>query len=98
MHAALRRFRKWRRHEEPLTPCVPVAAKLFASIMPDLAIQDFVTALALVLVFEGLSLALMPGAIYRALTQLAALPREALRWVGVIMLFLGVVIVYLIRG
>ena len=66
--------------------------------MPDLAIQDFVTALALVLVFEGLSLALMPGAIYRALTQLAALPREALRWVGVIMLFLGVVIVYLIRG
>lgn len=69
-----------------------------APAMPDLAVQDFITALALVLVFEGLSLALMPGAVYRALSQLALLPREALRWMGALMLFMGVVIVYFVRG
>lgn len=66
--------------------------------MPDLAVIDFFTALALVLVFEGLSLAIMPGAVYRALSQLALLPREALRWMGVLMLFLGVVVIYFVRG
>ncbi len=66
--------------------------------MPDLAVYDFVTALALVLVFEGLSLAIMPGAVYRALSQLALLPREALRWMGTLMLFLGVVVIYFVRG
>jgi hypothetical protein len=66
--------------------------------MVDLALQDFLTALALVLVFEGLSLAIMPGALYRALEQLATLPAEALRWSGVLMLFIGVVIVYFVRG
>ena len=69
-----------------------------AAIMPDLAVQDFITALALVLVFEGLSLAIMPGAVYRALSQLALLPREALRWMGVLMLFMGVVVIYFVRG
>jgi hypothetical protein len=69
-----------------------------AAIMPDLAVHDFITALALVLVFEGLSLAIMPGAVYRALSQLALLPREALRWMGVLMLFMGVVVIYFVRG
>ena len=66
--------------------------------MPDLAVTDFVTALALVLVFEGLSLAIMPGTVYRALAQLSLLPREAMRWAGTLMLFMGVVIVYFVRG
>jgi hypothetical protein len=69
-----------------------------APAMPDLAVTDFVTALALVLVFEGLSLAIMPGTVYRALAQLSLLPRDALRWAGVLMLFLGVSIVYFVRG
>jgi uncharacterized protein YjeT (DUF2065 family) len=67
-------------------------------VMPDLAVQDFVTALALVLVLEGLSLALTPGSVTRALTQLSTLPREAIRWIGALMVFAGVVVVYFVRG
>lgn len=66
--------------------------------MLNIAFNDFLTAIALVLVLEGLSLALMPGALYRALERLAMLPQEALRWMGALMLLIGVAIVYILRG
>ncbi|RDD62535.1 DUF2065 domain-containing protein [Ferruginivarius sediminum] len=66
--------------------------------MPDLALNDFLTAIALVLVFEGLSLAAFPGALHRALEQLRALPNEALRWGGLLMALLGLFFLYLLRG
>lgn len=66
--------------------------------MPDIAVLDFVTALALVLVLEGLSLAAFPNALYRALLHMAMLPREVLRWGGVVMAALGVFLIYLLRG
>ncbi len=66
--------------------------------MPDLALTDFLTAIALVLVLEGLSLAAFPGMLYRALKQLEAMPREALRWAGLLMALLGVFLIYMLRG
>jgi len=66
--------------------------------MPDLAVTDFATALALVLVLEGLSLAAFPTALYRALLHLAMLPQEVLRWGGVVMAALGLFVLYLIRA
>lgn len=66
--------------------------------MPDLAVTDFITAIALVLVLEGLSLAAFPGMLERALRQLAAMPPEALRWAGLLMAVLGVFLIYVIRG
>lgn len=66
--------------------------------MPDLAANDFLTAIALVLILEGLSLAAFPGALDRALEQLRAMPHEALRWAGLLMALLGVFFLYLLRG
>lgn len=66
--------------------------------MPDVAANDFLTAIALVLIFEGLSLAAFPGALDRALERLKAMPREALRWGGLLMALLGLFFLYLLRG
>jgi hypothetical protein len=65
--------------------------------MPDLAVSDFLTAIALVLVLEGVSLAAFPGLLRRALAQLDRMPGEAMRLGGLLMALLGVFFLYLLR-
>lgn len=59
---------------------------------------DFVAALGLVLVIEGLVYAAFPAAAKRALSVLFETPESQLRAAGVAAAVLGVVIVWLVRG
>jgi len=59
---------------------------------------DFVVALGLVLVIEGLVLALAPGMPKRMMAVLASAPESRLRLGGVLAIALGVGVVWLMRG
>lgn len=59
---------------------------------------DFLTALALVLVIEGLFLAVFPHRLRQILMMLEAMPPENLRIGGVTAAALGVFLVWLLRG
>ena len=59
---------------------------------------DFLTALGLLLVIEGLFLALLPNRVRQILEALDQIPPEALRIFGLVAAALGVGIVWLIRG
>lgn len=59
---------------------------------------DLLTALALVLVIEGLFLALFPRRLPEILAAVAQLPPETLRLGGLIAAALGVACVWLLRG
>jgi uncharacterized protein YjeT (DUF2065 family) len=60
--------------------------------------SDFVAALGLVLVLEGLILAAFPIAAKQAMAGVLATPENTLRAIGVISAVFGLVIVWLIRG
>ena len=60
--------------------------------------SDFLTALALVFVIEGLVLALFPDRLRWLLDRLAEVPPEGLRTAGLISAALGLFFVWLIRG
>jgi uncharacterized protein len=59
---------------------------------------DLTTALALVLVLEGLLWALSPEAMKRAAAMALGLANEQLRMGGLVAVALGVVLVWLVRG
>ena len=59
---------------------------------------DFLTALALVLVIEGLFLAVFPHRLRQILMMLEATSPESLRIGGVVAASLGVFLVWLLRG
>jgi uncharacterized protein len=59
--------------------------------------RDLATALALVLVIEGILLALFPVAIKRLWAQMMALPEAPVRIAGLLAACLGVAAVWLIR-
>ena len=59
---------------------------------------DLVTALALVLVIEGIALALFADRLERLLTALQAVPPEVLRISGLLAAGLGLFVVWLLRG
>jgi uncharacterized protein YjeT (DUF2065 family) len=59
---------------------------------------DFLAALGLVFVIEGLVLAAFPGATRRALATMTQTPDEALRVAGIASAVLGLVVVWLVRG
>jgi len=59
---------------------------------------DFLTALALVLVIEGLVLAVFPHRLRQIVELLAATSPEALRLGGLVAAGLGVFLVWLLRG
>lgn len=59
---------------------------------------DLLTALALVLVVEGLCYALMPDATRQLMSRLMEQPRPRMRLIGVATMAVGVVGVWLIRG
>ncbi len=60
--------------------------------------SDLWAALCLVAVLEGLVLFAAPGAWKRAAEQLQQLPDEHVRRVGAVVLILGIVSLYLVRG
>ena len=59
---------------------------------------DFLTALALVLVIEGLFLAVFPHRIRQILQMLEEMTPESLRFGGLVVAALGVFFVWLLRG
>jgi uncharacterized protein YjeT (DUF2065 family) len=60
--------------------------------------RDFLTALALVLVLEGLFLALMPRRLRQILEALEQIAPETLRMFGLAVACIGVLALWLIRG
>jgi hypothetical protein len=60
--------------------------------------SDFIVAIGLVLVIEGLIFAALPGAAKRAMTSVLEMPDSTLRVVGVVSAVLGVGVVWLVRG
>lgn len=60
--------------------------------------RDFLVALGLVLVLEGLLFAAFPGMAKRAMTSAIETPDSALRLIGIISAVIGLVSVWLIRG
>ncbi len=60
--------------------------------------KDFGTALALVLVIEGVFYSLAPSAMQRLNAQVSILPASALRLAGLAAACLGVACVWLIRN
>jgi uncharacterized protein YjeT (DUF2065 family) len=61
-------------------------------------VKDFGTALALVLVIEGVLYSLLPGVMQQLNAQVAVLPATALRLAGLAAACVGVAAVWLIRG
>ena len=59
---------------------------------------DFLTALALVLVIEGLFMAILPHRLHQIVRMLEAVPPESLRAGGLAAAVLGVFGVWLLRG
>jgi uncharacterized protein len=60
--------------------------------------SDFVVALGLVLVIEGIVFAAFPGAGKRGVAAVLATPDAVLRGVGLASALVGVLLVWLIRG
>ncbi len=59
---------------------------------------QLLTALALILVIEGVLYALFPHGMKRLLEQMVAAPPSLLRRAGLISAFAGVMLVWLLRG
>ncbi|MBB3266484.1 hypothetical protein FHW79_004125 [Azospirillum sp. OGB3] len=59
---------------------------------------DFLTALALVLVIEGVLYALFPSAMRRLIVEALTMPENRLRAVGLATAMAGVGFVWLLRG
>jgi uncharacterized protein len=59
--------------------------------------RDFLTALALVLVIEGIAYSLSPDMMRRLAARTAATPAQALRVGGLIAACIGVILVWVLR-
>jgi hypothetical protein len=59
---------------------------------------DFVAAIGLVLVIEGVMFAVFPGAARRAMAIMLESPEGSLRTSGVVAALAGLAIVWLVRG
>lgn len=59
---------------------------------------DFLVALGLVFVIEGLIFAVSPGSAKNAMAHVVETPDGPLRLIGIVSAVLGVVLVWLVRG
>lgn len=59
---------------------------------------ELLTALALILVIEGVLYALFPDGMKRILVQVMAMPSGTMRTAGLVAATVGVVVVWLLRG
>jgi uncharacterized protein YjeT (DUF2065 family) len=66
--------------------------------MSYLGLGDLAVGLGLVLVIEGVLLALMPETLKRSVAAIVSQPTDGLRIGGVVSVVLGVLIVWLVRG
>lgn len=62
------------------------------------AMKDFLVAVGLVLVIEGLILAAFPSRIRDALETMRVTPDQQLRWVGLLAAVIGLGVVWWMRG
>ena len=60
--------------------------------------SDFLVAVGLVLVIEGLVFAAFPGSAKRAMLSVLESPDPLLRIVGIVCAAVGVVVIWLVRG
>ncbi len=60
--------------------------------------SDFLAALGLVFVIEGLVFAAFPGAVKRAVAAMIETPDQGLRTIGLASAVLGLVVLWLVRG
>jgi uncharacterized protein len=60
--------------------------------------SDFLVALGLVFVLEGIVFAAGPGAAKRAIASVLEMPDFTLRVIGLVSAVFGVVVVWLVRG
>jgi uncharacterized protein len=60
--------------------------------------SDFLAALGLVFVIEGLAFAAFPQAAKRAVTAMTQTPDQGLRLVGIFSAVLGMAVLWLVRG
>ncbi len=60
--------------------------------------SDFLAALGLVFVIEGLIFAALPGQAKRAMTSVLETPEGTLRVIGLVSALIGLVVVWLVRG
>ncbi|HYD32396.1 MAG TPA: DUF2065 domain-containing protein [Azospirillaceae bacterium] len=67
-------------------------------MLTDFALDDLGTALALVLVIEGILYSLFPNGMRRMMAQTLEMPAGTLRWVGLATATVGVGIVWVIRS
>jgi uncharacterized protein YjeT (DUF2065 family) len=61
-------------------------------------VHDFLTAIGLVLVVEGIVYGGFPGLAKRLATEVLSVPENALRIAGLVAVAIGVGIVWLVRG
>jgi uncharacterized protein YjeT (DUF2065 family) len=61
-------------------------------------VSDFLAAIGLVLVVEGLVYGGFPGMAKRLATEVLAMPENVLRTLGLVSIAIGVGIVWLVRG
>jgi uncharacterized protein len=66
--------------------------------MTGFGVLDLATALGLVLVLEGLLLALAPDLLKRVVAEILAHSVQTLRLVGLLSAAAGVIVVWLVRG
>jgi uncharacterized protein len=67
-------------------------------VLPKRPMTDFLAAIALVFVIEGLIFAAFPEAAKRAVTVMTQTPDQGLRLVGLLSAALGLVLLWLVRG
>jgi uncharacterized protein len=60
--------------------------------------SDFLAAMGLVFVIEGLLFAAFPDAARRAVATILNTPDQAVRTIGIVSAFLGLAVVWLVRG
>jgi uncharacterized protein YjeT (DUF2065 family) len=60
--------------------------------------SDFLIAIGLVFVIEGLVFAAFPGTAKRAMLSVLETPEQLLRIVGIVCAAFGVVVIWLVRG
>ena len=60
--------------------------------------SDFLTAIGLVLVIEGLLYAAVPSVAKRMAFDVSEMPEQTLRTIGTVVLCIGVGVVWIIRG
>jgi len=67
-------------------------------LLPQPPMTDFLAALGLVFIIEGLVCAAFPQAARRAVVTMTQTPDDALRLVGLLGAVLGLMVLWLVRG